>query len=119
LVTAKFAFNNKVYIATKLSLFKVNYRRELRMGKISKKENHMKAEEFVKKMKEIYKETKVVLKKLQEEMKNLIWQMKKLIEKFVRSYKIKKIILENAVELELLVSIKIYSVVNVSRTVMY
>ena len=45
--------------------------------------------------------------------------MKKLIEKFMRSYKIKKIILENTVELELLTSIKIYSVVNVSRTVIY
>ena len=79
----------------------------------------MKAEEFVKKIKEIHKETKVVLNKLQEEIKNLIQQMKKLIEKFMRSYKIKKIILENTVELELLTSIKIYSVVNVSRTVIY
>ena len=42
------------------------------MGKIEKKEKHMKAEEFVKKIKEIHKETKVVLNKLQEEIKNLI-----------------------------------------------
>ena len=45
-------------------------------------------------------------------MKNLISQMrnretKKLIEKFMESYKIKKIILENTVELELLVLMKI------------
>ena len=45
--------------------------------------------------------------------------MKKLIEKFVELYKIKKIILENAVELELPVSMKIHLVVNVSRIVMY
>ena len=71
LVTAKFAFNNKVYIATKLLLFKVNYRRELRMDKIRKKEKHMKAEKFVKKIKKIHKKTKVVLKKLQEEIKKI------------------------------------------------
>jgi len=46
-------------------------------------------------------------------------KMKKLIEKFVELYKIKKIILENAVELELPVSMKIHLVVNVSRIVMY
>ena len=32
LATAEFAFNNKVYTATKMSLFQVNYGRELRMG---------------------------------------------------------------------------------------
>jgi len=41
--------------------------------------------------------------------------MKKLTEKFVGPYKIKKIILENTVELELLVLMKIHLVVNVSR----
>ena len=56
--------------------------------------------------------------------KNLIWQirnrkMKKLIEKFVRSYKIKKIISGNTVKLKLLVLIKIYLVVNVSRIAIY
>jgi len=56
--------------------------------------------------------------------KNLVWQMrnrkmKKLIKKFVRSYKIKKIISENTVELELLISMKIHLVVNVSRIVLY
>ena len=49
----------------------------------------------------------------------MIWQIKKLIEKFVGSYKIKKIVLENTKELELLASIKIHSVVNISRIVMY
>ena len=45
--------------------------------------------------------------------------MKKLIEKFVEPYKIKKIISENMVELELPVSIKIHPVVNVSRIAIY
>jgi len=57
-------------------------------------------------------------------MKNLMWQIrnketKKLIEKFVRPYKIKKIISENVVELDLPVTIKIYLVVNVSRIAIY
>ncbi len=45
--------------------------------------------------------------------------MKKLTEKYIRSYKIKKIISENVVELELPVLLKIYLVVNVSRIVKY
>jgi len=55
---------------------------------------------------------------------DLMWQMrnrkmKKLTEKFVRPYKIKKIISENMMELELLASMKIHLVVDVSRIVMY
>ena len=55
-------------------------------------------------------------------MKNLIWQMKnretkKLTEKFVGL--IKKIILENTIELELLVLMKIHLVFSVSRIAMY
>ena len=46
-------------------------------------------------------------------------QMKKLIENFLGPYKIKKIISENTVELELLVSMKIQLVVNISRIAMY
>ena len=46
-------------------------------------------------------------------------ETKKLIEKFVGLYKIKKIISENAVELELLVLIKIHLVVNVSKIAIY
>ena len=45
--------------------------------------------------------------------------MKKLIKYFVGSYKIKRIISSNAIELELPRSIKIYSVVNVSRAQLY
>jgi len=46
-------------------------------------------------------------------------KIKKLIEKFIRPYKIKKIILENMVKLKLLVLMKIHPVVNVSRIVLY
>ena len=45
--------------------------------------------------------------------------MKKLMEKFVEPYKIKKIISENVVELELLMSMKIHPVINVSRIAIY
>ena len=41
------------------------------------------------------------------------------MEKFVEPYKIKKIISENVVELELLVSMKIHPVINVSRLAIY
>ena len=46
-------------------------------------------------------------------------EIKKLTEKFMRLYKIKKIISENVVELELLISMKIHSVVNMSRIALY
>ena len=46
-------------------------------------------------------------------------EIKKLTENFMELYKIKKIILENIVKLELLVSIKIYLVVDMSRIALY
>jgi len=45
--------------------------------------------------------------------------LEKLIEQFVGPYKVKKIILTNAIELELPNSIKIHPVVNVSRVQKY
>ena len=45
--------------------------------------------------------------------------MKKLTEKYIGLYKMKKIISENAIELELLVLLRIHLVVNVSRIVLY
>ena len=56
--------------------------------------------------------------------KDLKWQMKgrwleKLIEYFMGPYRIKEIILSNAVELELPSSIRIYSIVNVSWVYLY
>ena len=40
--------------------------------------------------------------------------MNKLMEKYIRPYKVKKIISENVVELELLVLLRIHPVVNVT-----
>ena len=100
------------------------------------------------KMKEIQEKAKVALGKAQEEIKkytnkkraevdeyrvedlvmlstkDLKYQIvsrrtKKLTEKFVRPYKIKKVISSNAVELELLSTVKIHLVVNVSRVQKY
>ena len=45
--------------------------------------------------------------------------MKKLTERFIGLYVVKKIVSENAVELELLALLRIYPVVNVRRIVKY
>ena len=67
MATIEFVFNNKIYTATKSSLFRVNYRREPRMGfNIRKKEKNVKVEKFVKEIKDRYEEAKVALIKLQE-----------------------------------------------------
>ena len=66
----EFAVNNKVYLATKVSLFIANYRRELRMkANIRRKEKVEKATEFSERMKKVQEEEVVALKKAQEEMK--------------------------------------------------
>jgi len=113
-----------------------------------RKGKHEAAGRFVEKMKKIQEEAKAVLGKVQKEirkfvdrkrgkgeeyrvgdlvllsMKDLKWQMKgrqleKLTKRFVGPYKIKGIISSNAIELELPKSIKIHSVVNVSRIRLY
>jgi len=105
-------------------------------------------EKFMTKMKEIQEEAKAALGKAQEEIKKYVdrkraevneykvgdlvilstkdlkYQMierrtEKLTERFIGPYKIKKIVLSNAVELELPSTVKIYSVVNVSRIQRY
>jgi len=107
-----------------------------------KKGKYAGVEKFVEKMKEIQEEAKAVLRKAQEDMrkyvdkkrsdtdkykvgdlvmlKNLKYQMvgrrtEKLMERFVGLYRIKKIVLLNAVKLELPSTVKIHPVVNVSR----
>ena len=149
LATAEFTFNNKVHTATKTSPFQVNYGRELRMGfDIRKKGKNEKAEEFVKEMKKRHEETRAVLVKSQEEMKRQADRNRKeveeyrvddkvlistkdflkelikratmkLMEKFIGPYVVRKIVSENAVELELLASLRIHPVVNVRRIVKY
>jgi len=129
--------------------FKINYGREPRIGfDIRKKGKNVKAEEFVKEMKDRYKEAKAVLIKSQKEMKRQVDRnrkeieeyrvgdkvlistkdfpmelmkkaTKKLTEKYIGPYVVKKIISENVVELELLVSLRIHLVVNVRRIVKY
>jgi len=125
-----------------VSPFKANYRQDPRMG--DEKGKYKGAEKFVTKIKEIQEEAKAVLGKVQEKMKkytdrkraevdeykvgdlvmlstkDLKYQMarrrtEKLTERFVGPYRIKKIVLSNAVELELPSTVKIHLVVNVSR----
>jgi len=147
--TVEFAYNNKAHSSTKILPFKANYRQDPRMGfEIRKKGKYERAEKFVAKMKEIQEKAKVALRKAQGEMKkyadkkrvevneykvgNLVmlstkdlkYQMvrrrtEKLTERYVGSYKIKKIISSNAVKLELPNTVKIHLVVNVSRIQKY
>jgi len=133
----------------KESPFKVNYGREPRMGfDIRKKGKNMKAEEFAREIKNRHEKAKLALVKLQEEMKRqadrnrkeaeeyrvgdkllistkdfpmeLMKRVtKKLIEKYIGLYVVKKIMLENVVELELPASLRIHPVMNVRRIVKY
>jgi len=132
-----------------MSPFKANYGREPRMSfDIRKKKKNEKAEEFVREMKERHEEARVALVKLQEEMKKQVNRnrkeaeeyrvgdkvlistkdfsmelmkraTKKLTEKLIGPYVVRKIMSENAVELELPASLRIHLVVNVRRIVKY
>ena len=66
----EFTVNNKVYSATKVSLFMANYGRKLRIGaNIRKRRKIEKMMEFAERMKKVQKEAGVDLKKAQKEMK--------------------------------------------------
>jgi len=70
LASVEFAINNKTYLTTKVSLFIVDCRRELRIGiDIRQKGKVEKATEFVKRIKKVQKEAGAALKRIQEEMK--------------------------------------------------
>jgi len=145
LETAEFAYNNKVHSSTRTLPFKANYGQDPRMGfEERKKGKYEGVEKFIEKMKEIQEEAKAALGKAQEDMKkyadrrrlevdkykvgdlvmlsikDLKCQMvgrrtEKLTERFVGSYKVQKIVSLNAVKLELSSTVKIHSVINVSR----
>jgi len=145
----EFAYNNKTHSSTKVSPFKANYGQDPRMGfEIRRRGKYKGAEKFVTKMKEIQEEAKAALGKAQEEMKkytdkkrgevddykvgdlvilstkDLKYQMvgrrtEKLMERFVGPYRIKKITSSNTVELELPSTVKIHSVVDISRIQRY
>jgi len=115
---------------------------------IRKKGKNEKAEEFAREMKERHEEARAALVKAQEEMKKqadrsrkeaeehrvgdkvlistkdfsmelMKRATKKLTEKFIGPYVVRKIVSENAVELELPAMLKIHPVVNVRRIVKY
>ena len=139
---AEFAINNKAHLTTKMSLFIVNYGRELRIGiDIRRRRKMKKAMEFAERIKKIQEEVGAALKKAQEKMKQQadrgrrdveMWKAgnrmmlsikdlifkerpaKKLIDYYVGPYIIDEIVLTNVVKLQLLVLMKIHLVVNVS-----
>jgi len=147
LASAEFAVNNKIHTATKVSLFMVNYRRELRMGgDIRKKGKVESATEFVERIKKVHEEAGAVLKKIQEEMKkyadrsrkemekwkkgdrvllstkDLVFKerpVQKLTERYIGPYAIEEIVSTNAVKLRLPSLMRIHPVVNVSWIVRY
>ena len=106
-----------------------------------KKEKVLRAEEFAAKIKEIQEEAQKKMKKQadrhrgeMEEYKvgdmvllstrDLKWQMigrrtDKLTERFVGPYRVKGIVSSNAIELDLLSSVRIHPIVNVSRICRY
>jgi len=70
LISAEFAINNKVHLAIKISLFKVNYGRKLRMGvDIRRKGKMEKVTEFAERIKKVQEKAGAVLRKVQEKMK--------------------------------------------------
>jgi len=70
LVLTEFTVNNKEYLATKVSLFIVNYDRELRMrADIRRKGKVENVMEFSERMKKVQEEAEAALREVQEEIK--------------------------------------------------
>jgi len=83
MAAAEFVINNKVHVATKVSLFMTNYGREMRMGgDIRRKGKVESATEFVKRMKKVHEKAEAALKKTQEEMKRYVDRGRKETEKW-------------------------------------
>ena len=147
--TAEFTYNNKKHTATQISPFEANYGLSPRMGFEGRRGKRFEAaEEFAERMRQVQEEVKAALGKAQEEMRKyadrkrqegvefktsdlvllstreLKWHIKgrrseKLTERFAGPYKVKSIILANAVELQLPPTVHIHPVVNVSKLQMY
>jgi len=67
---AEFAYNNKAHSGAKVSPFKANNGRNLRMGfELRKKGKFEGAEKFAKRMEEVQGKAKAALAKVQEEMR--------------------------------------------------
>ena len=82
LAMAKFAVNNKVHSATKVSTFIVNYRRELQMGAdIRRKGKVEKVIKFVERMRKVQEEVGAILRKAQEEIKRQANRERQEVEK--------------------------------------
>ena len=82
LALVEFAVNNKIYLATKVSPFIVNYDMKLRMEVDIRKEGKMdKVAEFVKRMKKIQEEVVAVLRKVQKKIKRQADRRQKEVEK--------------------------------------
>jgi len=142
LALAEFVVNNKIYMTTKVLPFMANYGKELRMGEdIRKKGKVEKVTEFVERMKKVYEEAVVALKKIQEDMKRQtdkgrkeseVWKksnrvllstkdlvfkeklVRKLVDRYISPYMIEEVVSTNVVKLQLLTSMRIHLVVNIS-----
>jgi len=81
--TAEFAYNNKIYMATKISPFKANYSQDPRIGfEGRRKGKYEAAGKFVERMKKIQEKAKVALGKVQEEMKKFTNRKREEGEKY-------------------------------------
>jgi len=124
-----------------------NYGRELRMGGDIRKRGKVESvTEFVEKMKRVHEEAGAALKKAQEDMKRQAdrgrketenWKKgdrvmlstkdlafkerpaRKLVDRYIGPYTIEEVVSINVIKLQLLTSIRIHPVVNVSWVVQY
>ena len=82
-MTAEFAYNNKVQMSTKVSLFRANNRQDPYMGfEMRKKGKFKKAEEFAMRIKEVHEEAEAALKKNQKEMRKYTNRKKSKVEEY-------------------------------------
>ena len=81
--TAEFAYNNKVHIETKVSLFKVNQGQDPRMGfEMRKKGKYKEAEKFAERMRNVQEEAKAALQKAQDNMKRYVDRERGEVEEY-------------------------------------